>query len=67
VSVQVARGELADPFPLRQHLLQHERVDIDHAVLEQVEAKHAEFVILTSVARQFAAAGKEHEVIPLSG
>jgi hypothetical protein len=48
---------------LRQHLLEHERVDIDHAVLQQMQRQHAHLVILTVVAHEFTAAGEEDEVI----
>jgi hypothetical protein len=33
---QISWGELVSPLGLRQYLLEHERVDIDHAVLKQV-------------------------------
>ena len=52
-------------FPVRpgQYLLQHQCVDVDHAVLQQVQAQHADFLILAPVAREFAALGKEDEII----
>jgi hypothetical protein len=34
-------GELLGPLRLRQQLLEHERVDIDHAVFRQVQSYHA--------------------------
>ena len=37
--VQVARRQPALPFWPGEHLLDHERVDVDHAVLQQVQAK----------------------------
>ena len=46
-----------------ENLLQHEGVDEDHAVLKQVQAQHAEFLVLATVAAEFAAPGEEHEVI----
>ena len=60
---QVSRGELADPLGLRQHLLKHKRVDIDHAVLQQVQRQHADLVILASIAHQLAPAGEKDEVV----
>jgi hypothetical protein len=33
---RVSWGELVSPLRLRQNLLEHKRVDIDHAVLQQV-------------------------------
>ena len=64
VSARRSRGvELSLPVRLRQHLLEHERVDVDHAVLEQVQRQHADLVVLAAVAGQLAAAGEEHEVV----
>ena len=60
---QVSWGELVGPLRLRQHLLKHERIDIDHAVLQQVQRQHADLVILASIAHQLAPAGEEDEVV----
>src|SRR5512135_381589 len=38
-------------------------VDVNHAVLEQMQREHADLVVLTAVAGQLAAAGEEHEVV----
>ena len=35
---------------LCQHFLDHQRVDVNHAVLDQVQREHADFVILAAVA-----------------
>ena len=48
---------------MRQHLLQHEGVDLHHAVLEQMQGEHADLVILVTIANHFAAAGEEDEVV----
>ena len=61
--MQVARCQPALPFWPGEHLLDHERVDVDHAVLEQVEAEHAHLLVFAPVARHLAAAGKEDEVV----
>ena len=47
---------------LRQYPLEHECVDIDHAILEQMQRQHADLVILMAVADQFATASEEHEI-----
>ena len=60
---EVSGRELPLPVRLRQHLLEHERVDIDHAVLQRMQRQHAHLVILTVVAHEFTAAGEEDEVI----
>ena len=59
---QVAGRQASCPVRLRQHLLEHERVDVDHAVLEQVQRQHADLVVFAAVAGHFAAAGEEDEV-----
>jgi len=53
------------PFPLGpgEHLLDHEGVHVDHAVLQQVQAEHAQLLVLAPVAGHLAAAGEEDEVI----
>ena len=43
---------------LSQHLLDHQRIDVDHAVLEQVQCEHAGLMILAAVARHFATADR---------
>jgi hypothetical protein len=43
------------PFWLAQDALHHERVDVDHGVLKEMQAEHAGLVILMPVADQFAA------------
>jgi class 3 adenylate cyclase len=50
----------SDPVRLRQNLLQHERVRVDHAVLQKVQREHAQLMILVPIARQLAAAGEKH-------
>jgi Transglycosylase SLT domain len=59
----IARREPVGPMGPGEDLLQHEGVDKDHAVLEQVQAQHAEFVVLATIAAELAALGKEHEVV----
>ena len=48
---------------LGQHFLDHQRVDVDHAVLDQVQREHADLVVLAAVAGHLAAAGEEHEIV----
>jgi hypothetical protein len=60
---KISGGELSWPLWLRQHLLQHEGVDVHHAVLEEMQREHADLVILATVAGHFAAAGEEDEVV----
>jgi hypothetical protein len=47
---------------LRQDLLNHQRVDIDLAVLNQMQSKHADLVVFRSITDHFSASGEEHEV-----
>ena len=58
----VAWSEPALPVRQCQYFLDHQRIDVDHAVLDQVQREHADLVILAAVARHFTPAGKEHEV-----
>jgi hypothetical protein len=48
---------------LGQDLLKLERIDVHHAVLQQMEAQHRDLVILAAVAGKLAAAGKEDELV----
>jgi hypothetical protein len=59
----VTESQTVGPVGLSQALLQHEGVDERHAVLEQVQAEHAEFVILMAIAAELAATGEEYEVV----
>src|SRR4051812_28465936 len=61
--VQVSGVQSAGPVRASENLLEHEGADEDHAVLEQVQAEHAQLLVLALVARELAAAGEEHEVI----
>jgi hypothetical protein len=47
----------------RQDLLDHQGVDVDHTVLEQVQRQHADFMVLPAVAGHFVAPREEDEVI----
>ena len=55
----VAGCELALPTRLSEQFLDHQRVDVDHVVLNQVQRKHAGFA---AVAGHLAATGKEYEI-----
>ena len=50
------------PARARQDLLDHEGVDVDHAVLHQVQRDHADLVVLAAIAGHLTAPGEEHEV-----
>ena len=52
-------------FPVRpgKNLLHHQGIDVDHAILQQVPAQHADFLVLAPVAVKLAALGKEHEIV----
>lgn len=66
----VARGQSALPVPARQHLLNHQRVDVDHAVLNQVQPEHTNLVVFPMVADHLTTAGERHgvrRVIPSFG
>src|SRR3982751_5185960 len=56
--VQVSGVQAAGPVRASENLLQHEGVDEHHAVLEQVQAEHAQLLVLALVAGQLAAAGE---------
>ena len=47
----------------REHLLHHKSVNIDHAVLQEVQRQHAQLVILGPIAGQFTTPGKEDKII----
>jgi hypothetical protein len=47
---------------LGQHLLDHQRVDVDHTILNQVQREHADFVIFVTVTRHLAATSEEYEI-----
>ncbi len=54
--------EFALPMRLCQYVLDHQRVDIDHAVLNQVQREHADLVVFVTVAGHLTTPGKEHEI-----
>ena len=60
---EVDRCQAASPVRLRQNLLQHERVHVDHTVLQKVQRGMLSSLILVPIARQLAAAGEKHEVV----
>ena len=47
----------------REHLLHHKSVNINHAVLQEVQRQHAQLVILGPIAGQFATPGKKYEIV----
>ena len=60
---EISHGESPRPLLLRQYLLQHEGIDVDHAVLEKMQSEHADLVILTAIADHLPAAREEDEVV----
>jgi hypothetical protein len=60
---EIPSAELSRPLRLCQGLLEHEGVDVDHTVLEQMQSEHADFVVLAAVARELAMTCKENEVV----
>src|SRR5271170_2484083 len=48
---------------LCQDLLQHQGIDIHHAILEQMQGEHADFVIFAAIADHFAATGEEDKIV----
>jgi hypothetical protein len=44
------------------NLLEHKRVDGDHMVLQHVQRKHANLVILTTIAEEFPTPHEGHEI-----
>lgn len=47
---EVHWGETFRPFRAAEDLLHHEGVDVDEAVLKQVQGEHAEFVVFVAIA-----------------
>jgi hypothetical protein len=54
---------ISGPLRLSQNLLQHESVDVHHAILEQMQREHTDLVILAAIAGHFAMAGEEDEIV----
>jgi hypothetical protein len=48
---------------LCQDLLQHQGIYIHHAILEQMQGEHADFVIFVAIADHFAATGEEDKIV----
>ena len=42
--------------------MNHQRVDVDHAILNQVQREHADLVVFPAVAGHLAATRKEHKI-----
>ncbi len=57
---RVAAEELHE---LRRHPLEHQGVDVDHAVLQQVQSQHGCFLVLQPVGGDLATAAIEDEVV----
>ena len=47
---------------LCRQTLNHQRIDVDHAVLNQVQREHADPLVFPAAAGHLAAAGEEHEI-----
>jgi hypothetical protein len=60
--VQISGVQSAGPVRASENLLQHEGVDEHHAVLEQVQAEHAQLLVLALVARELAAAANKRAI-----
>jgi hypothetical protein len=60
---QVFSYQAFRPVRTVENALQHQGVDVDHAVLEEMEAEHTGFVIFGSIACEFAALGEEDKVV----
>ena len=60
---EIGFGQSALPMGLGEDFLQHERVHVDHAVLQQVQRQHADFLVSAAIARHFAASGEIDEVV----
>ena len=53
------------PFRSSKDALHHERVDIDHAVLEQVQTERTDLVVFAPIACELTALGEKVAVSPL--
>ena len=60
---EIPCGDFSGPLGLSQNLLQHESVDVHHAILEQMQREHTDLVILAAIAGHFAMAGEEDEIV----
>lgn len=59
----IRRHHARQPCRLGQHPLQHQRVHIDQAVLQQVQRQHGQFLVLETVAGYLAAFAEEDEAM----
>jgi hypothetical protein len=50
-------------FGCANTLLEHERIYVEHAVLQEVKRQDADLVILASIARQLATSGEEDKIV----
>ena len=57
--LQVSFCQLVLPVWPRQKPLDDQGIDVDHAVLQEVHAEHADLVVLPPVARNLPLAGEE--------
>jgi hypothetical protein len=51
------------PGGLAEYALKHQRVDVDHAVLQQVQGQHSCLLILQPVGGDLAATAIEDEIV----
>jgi hypothetical protein len=51
------------PVRLGESLLHHQGVDVDETVLQKVQGEHADLVVFTAIAGEFATLSEEHEVV----
>lgn len=59
----IGRGHPRQPRRLLEHALQHQRVDVDQARLQQVQREHGKLLILEPVGRDLAALAEKDEAL----
>jgi len=60
---EILHGQPCGPAGLAEHPLQHQGIDIDQGVLEQMEGEHRSFLIFSPIRREIPAFAKEDEII----
>ena len=60
---EVRGGQPVLPMGLGQDFLHHERIDVDHAVLQKVQRQHADLLVFAPVAGHLAPAGKIDKIV----
>ena len=60
---KVLVGHAVHPGRIRKDILNHERVDVDEANLQQMEGKNRDLLVFKAVRRDLAALAKEDKAV----